>query len=73
VISVTVSSLERSYTEYNRLPSPIYQYVINLVVTLPTRRGPDVLMNVAVRNMVRGTSQIRNRSEPTQILHNKCH
>jgi len=25
--------------------SPIYQYVINLVVSLPIRRGPVVLMN----------------------------
>jgi len=25
--------------------SPIYQYVINLVVSLPIKRGPVVLMN----------------------------
>jgi len=25
--------------------SPIYQYVINLVVSLPIRRGPVLLMN----------------------------
>jgi len=25
------------------MPSPIYQYVINLVVSLPIRRGPGVL------------------------------
>jgi len=31
------------------MPSPIYQYVINLVVSLPFRRGPGVLMNVSVR------------------------
>jgi len=31
------------------MPSSIYQYVINLVVSLPIRRGPGVLMNVAVR------------------------
>jgi hypothetical protein len=28
--------------------SPIYQYVINLVMSLPIRRGPGVLMNVSV-------------------------
>ena len=30
------------------MPSPIYQYVVNLVVNLATRRGPVVLMNVSV-------------------------
>jgi len=30
------------------MPSPIYQYVINLVVSLPTRRGPVVLVSVSV-------------------------
>jgi hypothetical protein len=33
---------------YTRTPSSIYQYVINLVVSLPIRRGPGVLMNVWV-------------------------
>jgi len=30
------------------MPSPIYEYVINLVVNLLIRRGPGVLMNVSV-------------------------
>jgi len=30
------------------MPSPSYQYMINLVVTLPIRRGPGLLMNVSV-------------------------
>jgi len=30
------------------MPSPVYQYVIDLVVSLPIRRGPGVLMNVSV-------------------------
>jgi len=30
------------------VPFPVYQYMINLVVSLPTRRGPGVLMNVLV-------------------------
>jgi len=30
------------------MPSPIYQYEINLVVRLPTRRGPGALMKVLV-------------------------
>jgi hypothetical protein len=30
------------------MQSPIYQYVIKLGVSLPIRRGPDVLMNVSV-------------------------
>jgi hypothetical protein len=28
---------------------PVYQYVITLVLSLPIRRGPGVLMNVSVR------------------------
>jgi hypothetical protein len=31
------------------MSSPTYQYVIDLVVSLPVRRGPSVLMNVSVR------------------------
>jgi hypothetical protein len=30
------------------MPSFIYQYVINLVMSLPIRIGPGVLMNVSV-------------------------
>jgi len=30
------------------MPSLIYQYVINLVMSLAITRGPGVLMNVAV-------------------------
>ena len=30
------------------MPSPIYLYVINLVVSLPVRRGPEVLTNVSL-------------------------
>ena len=42
VISITVSSFNRSYIEYTWMPARIYQYVINLVVSLPIR-------NVSVR------------------------
>jgi len=31
------------------MPSPVYQYAINLVVSLPIRRGPGELMNVSVQ------------------------
>ena len=48
MISVTVRFPETFYMEENRKPSPIYQYVINLAVSLPIRRGPGVLMNVSV-------------------------
>jgi len=48
VIRIIVSSPERSYIEYTRIPPPIYQYVISLVVGLPIRRGPGVFMNVSV-------------------------
>jgi len=48
VISKTVSSPERLHIEYTCRPFPIYQYVTNLVVSLPIRRGPGVFMNVSV-------------------------
>ena len=31
------------------MPSPIYQYVVNLVVSLTIRGGPGVFVNVPVR------------------------
>jgi len=34
VISITASSPETSCNQHNRMPFPIYQYVINLVVSL---------------------------------------
>jgi hypothetical protein len=46
MIRITVSSPDRSYIEYTQTLSSIYQYVINLVVSLPIRRGPGVLTNV---------------------------
>jgi len=48
VFGITVSFPERSYIEYTRMSSSIYQYVIKLVVSLPIRRGPGVLTNVSV-------------------------
>jgi len=41
VISITVSFPERSY-EYTQIPFPMFQDVINLVVSLPIRRVPGV-------------------------------
>jgi len=49
MIGITVSSHERQHIEYTRMSSPTYQYVVNLVVSLPIRRGPGVLMNISVR------------------------
>jgi len=34
------------------MPSPVYQYVINLVVSHQIKRGPDVFMNVLVGNIM---------------------
>jgi len=31
------------------MPSPVYQYAIDLVVNLPVRRGPGVHKSVSVR------------------------
>jgi len=30
------------------MPSPVYQYVISLLMSLPIMRGPGVFMNVSV-------------------------
>jgi hypothetical protein len=49
VISITVCSPERSHIEYTRMPSPIYQYMIDLIMSLLIRRGPGVFMNVSVQ------------------------
>ena len=47
VISNRVGSPEKSYIEYTRMPSAIYQYVISPVISLPIRRGTGVLMNIS--------------------------
>jgi hypothetical protein len=47
-MSITINSLEKSFIQYARMPSPIDQYVINLFATLPIERGPGALMNVLV-------------------------
>jgi hypothetical protein len=52
MISITVSSPEELYIEFTCMPSPIYQYVTNLVASLPVSRGPGLLLNVSVRNIV---------------------
>ena len=31
------------------MPSPLYQHVISLVLSLPIKRGPGVLMNVSLQ------------------------
>jgi len=49
MICITLSSPETSHIQYTRLPSPIYQYVVNLVVSLTIRGGPVVFMNVPVK------------------------
>ena len=48
VISITVSFPKGSCIEYTLMPSPIYLYMINMIVRFPSRRGPGVFMNVSV-------------------------
>ena len=48
MISITVSAPERWHTEYTRMPSPVYQYVINRIVSLPIRTAPGLRMNISV-------------------------
>jgi hypothetical protein len=39
----------KTVIEHTRIPSPLYPYVINLVVSLSIMRDPSVFMNVSVR------------------------
>jgi hypothetical protein len=50
MISITVCCSERSDVNYTRMPSCIYQDVINLIVAcFSARRNPVIFMNVAMR------------------------
>jgi len=49
VISITVSPTETLYFDYTRRTSPVYQHVIDMVVSLSISRGPSVFMNISVR------------------------
>ena len=49
MICITLSSPETSHIQYTRLPPPIYQYVVNLVVSLTISGSLGVFMNVPVR------------------------
>jgi len=58
VICNTINSPKTSHIQYTRMPSPIYQYMVNLVVTLTIRGGPGVFMNVPVREHLAINHQI---------------
>jgi hypothetical protein len=49
LITITVNFLDRRYMENNRKPYPIYQYIISLVVSLPTKICPGVFINLYER------------------------
>jgi len=49
MICIKISSPKTSHIQHTRVPSPIYQYVVNLVVSIAIRGGPHVFMNVPVR------------------------
>ena len=48
IICITISSPKASHIQYTWMPSPIYQYVVNMVLILTIRGGPGVFMNVPV-------------------------
>ena len=72
-ISITVSSHERSYIQHARMPSPVYHPVVNLVVSLPIRRGLDVFMNISVRNVVFLTNRFFDVSKFTILTLISCY
>ena len=49
------------------MPSPVYQYVINLAVSLPIRRGPGILMNVSVWEYYALNNQIFDAAKVTVL------
>jgi len=49
------------------MPSPVYQYVINLAVSLPIRRGPGILTNVSVRDYRTLNNQIFDMAKFTVL------
>jgi hypothetical protein len=49
VITITVNYPERRYMDYNRNPYPIYQYVINMVVSLSIKINLGVFINLSER------------------------
>jgi hypothetical protein len=59
-ISVQICSLEISYVSYDRMPSPIYRYVIDVVISAAIRGAPAVLMNVSCGNIVLLTTSCLN-------------
>ena len=58
MISIIGSIPEKSYIEYTQMESPVPQYVINLVVSLPMGRSPGVFMNVSVLENLAVNNQI---------------
>ena len=57
VASYTVGPPERSYIEYTRTSSPVYQYVIDLVVSLPISWGQVSLWRFRCGNVMRLTTR----------------
>jgi len=49
------------------MSSPIYQYVINLIVSLPMRKGPGVVMNVSAWEHQAYNNQIFDVAELTNL------
>jgi hypothetical protein len=45
MVSITVCPPERSDIKYTGMPSPVYQNMINLIVSLSIRRCPSKFMN----------------------------
>ena len=50
LISVTVNFRVKYYIKYTWMSSPFYQVLINSILSLPTRRGPDIFLHFSVRD-----------------------
>ena len=52
MISITITSPETSYIQYTGIPSPVYQYMIHLVVVLPISEVQVYLSMFRSRNVL---------------------
>jgi hypothetical protein len=52
VLSITICCSELSEIKYTRIPAPIYQNMVNLIVGFPIRTHPSIFMDVMMWNIV---------------------
>ena len=67
MISITVSSSEKSYIKYTRMSSRIYNYVINLVVSLPCSNNTAPMKCLVMSSFVHDSQALHRAMFETDI------